>query len=236
MRALGLEQLFSSPRFGGFGSDFCSGNTEEMWRDRAQLVRIAAQRCAAANGGRPIGHRFHVGGESRVCRAGRGMLGAWVPVASTPHRRGAAVAVVKRRERGWQALQRSAAPKGGRSVLKPAPGGTSSAPCAHSTAHPAPNTPCCLAPLRLTARLRAPAPAPDTPMDLQAAVDAGAVPVGVTTGIYSRAELEAACPGAIILDDMSDLEATLRVFGLSGSSSSSAPAAAAASPAAGQAA
>lgn len=29
-------------RFGGFGSDFCSGNTEESWRDRAEFVKIAA--------------------------------------------------------------------------------------------------------------------------------------------------------------------------------------------------
>jgi phosphoglycolate phosphatase len=27
MAALGLKDLFSQPPFGGFGSDFCSGNT-----------------------------------------------------------------------------------------------------------------------------------------------------------------------------------------------------------------
>ena len=31
-------------RFGGFGSDHCSGNTLESWRDREELVRIAASR------------------------------------------------------------------------------------------------------------------------------------------------------------------------------------------------
>ena len=36
----------------------------------------------------------------------------------------------------------------------------------------------------------------DTPMDLQAADGAGAQPVGVLTGVYSRAELSAVSPGA----------------------------------------
>jgi hypothetical protein len=45
MEALGISHLFTAPLFGGFGSDFCSGNTEEMWRDRAELVRVAAERC-----------------------------------------------------------------------------------------------------------------------------------------------------------------------------------------------
>jgi hypothetical protein len=33
-------------RFGGFGSDYCSGNTQEMWRDRSEFVRLAGQRAA----------------------------------------------------------------------------------------------------------------------------------------------------------------------------------------------
>jgi phosphoglycolate phosphatase len=44
MDALGLGSYFTSPRFGGFGSDFCSGNTDESWRDRAELVRIASSK------------------------------------------------------------------------------------------------------------------------------------------------------------------------------------------------
>ena len=44
MEALGILSLFSKPRFGGFGSDFCSGNIAESWKDRGELVRIAAKR------------------------------------------------------------------------------------------------------------------------------------------------------------------------------------------------
>lgn len=44
MKALGVEHLFSAPYFGGFGSDFCSGNTEEMWKDRCEFVNVAADR------------------------------------------------------------------------------------------------------------------------------------------------------------------------------------------------
>lgn len=46
MEAVGLLDLFSPSPFGGFGSDFCSGNTEESWRDRAELIRIAATRAS----------------------------------------------------------------------------------------------------------------------------------------------------------------------------------------------
>ncbi len=53
MRALGLLQYFSEPRFGGFGSDHCSGNTLESWRDREELVRIAASRARNSAAGAP---------------------------------------------------------------------------------------------------------------------------------------------------------------------------------------
>ncbi len=71
MEALGIKKLFTSPYFGGFGSDFCSGNLTDTWKDRAELVRIAAKKagelsegeCAAAfwsimvhNVGLGIGH------------------------------------------------------------------------------------------------------------------------------------------------------------------------------------
>jgi hypothetical protein len=46
MRALGIGHLFTAPPFGGFGSDHCSGDTAEMWRDRQEFVRIAAERAA----------------------------------------------------------------------------------------------------------------------------------------------------------------------------------------------
>lgn len=44
MEALGLADYFTTPRFGGFGSDFCSGNTVESWLDRGELVKIAAKK------------------------------------------------------------------------------------------------------------------------------------------------------------------------------------------------
>jgi phosphoglycolate phosphatase len=54
----------------------------------------------------------------------------------------------------------------------------------------------------------------DTPFDLKAAAEAGALPVGVATGIFSKEELVAAgVPGAVILDDLSDLEASLKAMG-----------------------
>lgn len=54
----------------------------------------------------------------------------------------------------------------------------------------------------------------DTPFDLKAAAAAGALPVGVATGVFSKEELVAAAvPGAVILDDLSDLEASLKAMG-----------------------
>lgn len=38
--------LYAGTRFGGFGSDYCSGNTAEMWRDRSEFVKLAGQRAA----------------------------------------------------------------------------------------------------------------------------------------------------------------------------------------------
>jgi len=45
MEALGLLELFTEPRFGGFGTDFCSGDTEETWKDRTELVRFVSVCC-----------------------------------------------------------------------------------------------------------------------------------------------------------------------------------------------
>ena len=64
MEALGIAHLFSQPAFGGFGSDFCSGNTEEMWHDRAELVRVAAERCSKQFPGACC-HALHDAGGSR---------------------------------------------------------------------------------------------------------------------------------------------------------------------------
>ena len=51
MDALGVKDLFTSPHFGGFGSDFCSGNLTDTWKDRAELVRIAAKKASEIHPG-----------------------------------------------------------------------------------------------------------------------------------------------------------------------------------------
>eukprot|EP00192_Tetraselmis_astigmatica_P019213 CAMPEP_0117651544 /NCGR_PEP_ID=MMETSP0804-20121206/2151_1 /TAXON_ID=1074897 /ORGANISM="Tetraselmis astigmatica, Strain CCMP880" /LENGTH=253 /DNA_ID=CAMNT_0005457533 /DNA_START=58 /DNA_END=819 /DNA_ORIENTATION=+ len=60
MQAVGLKHLFSEPNFGGFGSDHCSGNTAEMWHDRAELIRIAGRK-AAEHSQDGIKAHYHVG-------------------------------------------------------------------------------------------------------------------------------------------------------------------------------
>lgn len=58
----------------------------------------------------------------------------------------------------------------------------------------------------------------DTPMDVQAALDAGSVAVGVTTGVYSREQLLASGAQApervVVLDGLQDLAAVLKVLQL----------------------
>ena len=106
---------------GGYGSDFCGGaaGVAAPHEDRAQLLRVAADRAAEAAGGAPPTARIHVG---------------------------------------------------------------------------------------------------DTPYDVLAAVAAGAVPVGVTTGVHTKQELEAvAPPGTVILDSMADVEgAVAAILGAAG--------------------
>lgn len=53
----------------------------------------------------------------------------------------------------------------------------------------------------------------DTPMDVLAAKAAEAVPVGVTTGIFSAEELLTACPDSILLTSLEGEDA-LKTFGL----------------------
>jgi phosphoglycolate phosphatase len=47
MDALGLKDYFYQPRFGGFGSDVCSGNHVQSWKDRAEMVKIALAKLEA---------------------------------------------------------------------------------------------------------------------------------------------------------------------------------------------
>ena len=63
MDALGLKDMFSTPRFGGFGSDYCSGSlvSTDSWKDRAELVRIAYTRGSELDQSGGIQRRFHVG-------------------------------------------------------------------------------------------------------------------------------------------------------------------------------
>ena len=52
-------------------------------------------------------------------------------------------------------------------------------------------------------------------MDIQAALDAGATPIGVATGIFSRQALEEVAGGAgVVLDDLADTAAVLAALGL----------------------
>ena len=62
MEALGLAQLFSEPRFGGFSTDYCSGIPSESWRDRGAFCSIAAEKLRARLGDAALPpFRFHVG-------------------------------------------------------------------------------------------------------------------------------------------------------------------------------
>ena len=53
----------------------------------------------------------------------------------------------------------------------------------------------------------------DTPQDVKAAQAAEAVPVGVTTGVYSAEDLQAACPDSILLKSQEGDE-VLKTFGV----------------------
>lgn len=62
MRALGLLPSFGEEPFGGFGSDFCSGNVAEMWKDRAELIRVAQRKASKLMAGQGALERiYHVG-------------------------------------------------------------------------------------------------------------------------------------------------------------------------------
>lgn len=155
MRALGVEDLFSAPRFGGFGSDYCSGNVEETWKDRAELVRIAKRK-----------------GEYRP---GKG-----------------------EEERG---RQKPPEPKQGedRDARARELGGGAAA------ASPGPRT------VPFSRRFHV----GDAPTDVRAAVEAGATPIGVCTGIFSREELERASGGkGVVLDDLADVRRVFEILGL----------------------
>lgn len=56
----------------------------------------------------------------------------------------------------------------------------------------------------------------DTPNDIQAAIKVGAVPVGVTTGIYTTKQLQEYCtvPESVLLEGLHDVEGMLKVLGL----------------------
>lgn len=60
MQALGIHDLFTPSPFGGFGSDYCSGNFKESWRDRSELIRIAGKKAHSLIGDR-IAQSFHIG-------------------------------------------------------------------------------------------------------------------------------------------------------------------------------
>ncbi len=59
MEILGVLQHFPEPRLGGFGSDYCSGDTANMTADRGELIRIARRRADEVY--EDIGAHVHVG-------------------------------------------------------------------------------------------------------------------------------------------------------------------------------
>jgi phosphoglycolate phosphatase len=63
MEALGIKDCFSLPHFGGFGSDFCSGDVDASFNDRAEFIRIARARAAERHGlaDAAIAEQFHIG-------------------------------------------------------------------------------------------------------------------------------------------------------------------------------
>ena len=74
MEALGIKHLFSEPFFGGFGSDYCNpNNSDQSWKDRAELVRIAAdkaQKHFPGNTQAPV--------QSRTANRHRNVPGVWI--------------------------------------------------------------------------------------------------------------------------------------------------------------
>jgi len=141
MEALGLLGLFSEPRFGGFGTDFCSGDTAETWKDRTELVRFAAHKGRVAlkldgENGAPLGDLASLAGSNEGL------------------------------DKGWS-----------------------------SRVHVG-----------------------DTPMDIKAALAAGAKALGVATGVFSKEQLEACAPGnpnLVVVESFENTAATLAAMGLS---------------------
>lgn len=73
MQALGLKQLFSEPHFGGFGSDYCNPeNANDSWKDRAELVRIAAHKAKKLYPGSELDVKWHVGDTPMDVQAAQG--------------------------------------------------------------------------------------------------------------------------------------------------------------------
>jgi phosphoglycolate phosphatase-like HAD superfamily hydrolase len=54
----------------------------------------------------------------------------------------------------------------------------------------------------------------DTPFDVLAAKQAGAVPIGVCTGIFTQAQLAEAVPETVHVSSFADLNAALALFGV----------------------
>lgn len=61
MEALGLRQHFSAPNIGGFGSDYCSNQLDDLSIDRAEFIRVAIRKAVASS---------HLSGAPRVVHFG----------------------------------------------------------------------------------------------------------------------------------------------------------------------
>jgi phosphoglycolate phosphatase-like HAD superfamily hydrolase len=132
MEALDLDGYFNKPSFfGGFGSDHCSGNFEESWKDRAEFVRIAAQKAEK--------------------------------------------------------------------LLNSSSSSNNSSNSSSSSS---------------SSSIKRRVHVGDAPMDVQAAVAAGAKALGLTTGIYTKDELLEVAPEAVVLDGLEDIDRVLEELGL----------------------
>jgi hypothetical protein len=235
MRALGIEHLFTQPRFGGFGSDHC------RW-----ALRGRGSGAAEAGGERPAGTRIgFVRGPQRLAPgAGCGqMLGR--PRASprpwpTPRRLLPLPAATWTRCGGtarslWRS-RRGAAPSrcqvelggstGGQGHKGGAPAPALLVLASLVDARPPALTPACAPAYGHRPRPSSPEDATiarrwhvgDTVMDVRAAVEAGAGALGVATGNCPAEKLEAARRGpgeeVVVLPSLEDTGAVLQALGL----------------------
>jgi phosphoglycolate phosphatase-like HAD superfamily hydrolase len=185
MEALGVKELFSQPLVGGFGSDVCSGNLKEVWKDRGEMISVAERKM----GGVPPDQ---IACRTFSCVAGRLLQTACAPPAMrslVTHERpvNPLVMMNSHRTTAYTEVLVSALFTGCTSFF-----------CQQ----------CVAGDRKATYHVG------DTPFDVKAAKQAGAVPIGVSTGIFSKEVLCEAEPDTVHVPSFADLEASMKVFGL----------------------